>query len=310
MNFRISSGFASRRIRKIFQKFIHDRDTLKQISLCAEINSVKNIFFFFLLTTAIFFPPPASAQAQYEDVLYLKNGSVIRGMITEQVLNESIKIQTKDRNVFVFSMAEILKITKEEIVVTKKKREPLTKDNIKKRGFINITEITFGRDVLDNGSSEALEDYPDPEIQPSAGIQTVNGFLFNPHFSAGIGIGFHGYSELAFVPFFADVRVNLIKGPVAPFFSAGAGYSFTAKEVYGLNYDRKYFGGIYFNPAMGIKFNTRKNMALTFSLGYRQQEARIFTTEYGNYPYYNYNPTGAWKNYTLGYLNLKIGFVF
>jgi TM2 domain-containing membrane protein YozV len=67
-----------------------------------------------------------SAKAQnYEDVVYLKNGSIIRGLIIEQIPNQTIKIQTKDRNVFVFTITEIEKIAKEEIIkqVTKGPRK-------------------------------------------------------------------------------------------------------------------------------------------------------------------------------------------
>ncbi len=51
---------------------------------------------------------------QLIDVVYLKNGSIIKGIIMEQIPNESIKIQTKDGSLFVFKMEEVEKITKEE----------------------------------------------------------------------------------------------------------------------------------------------------------------------------------------------------
>lgn len=51
---------------------------------------------------------------KYQDVVYLKNGSIIRGVVIEQVPNVSLKIQTVDGNVFVFKMDEVLKITKEQ----------------------------------------------------------------------------------------------------------------------------------------------------------------------------------------------------
>jgi TM2 domain-containing membrane protein YozV len=53
------------------------------------------------------------AQQRYEEVVYLKNGSIIRGTVIEQVPNVSLKIQTKDGNVFVYKMEEVEKITKE-----------------------------------------------------------------------------------------------------------------------------------------------------------------------------------------------------
>lgn len=52
-------------------------------------------------------------KSEYVDVLYLKNGSVIRGMIFEQIPNVSIKIQTKDGSIFVYKMEEVEKMTKE-----------------------------------------------------------------------------------------------------------------------------------------------------------------------------------------------------
>jgi hypothetical protein len=54
-----------------------------------------------------------SKKTEYVDVIYLKNGSIIRGMVMEQIPNESIKIQTADGSLFVYKMDEVLKITKE-----------------------------------------------------------------------------------------------------------------------------------------------------------------------------------------------------
>jgi len=54
------------------------------------------------------------AQSNYQDVVYLKNGSIIRGIIIEQVPNKSIKIETVDQSVFVYQMDDIDKLTKEQ----------------------------------------------------------------------------------------------------------------------------------------------------------------------------------------------------
>ena len=61
---------------------------------------------------SIFVAVEASSQ-NLEDVVYLKNGSIIRGLITELIPNEPVKIQTWDGNVFVYELDEILKIVKE-----------------------------------------------------------------------------------------------------------------------------------------------------------------------------------------------------
>ncbi len=57
----------------------------------------------------------AQGYADMEDVVYLKNGSVIRGMVIEQIPMQQLKIQTKDGSVFVFKMDEIDKIAKEKV---------------------------------------------------------------------------------------------------------------------------------------------------------------------------------------------------
>jgi hypothetical protein len=51
----------------------------------------------------------------YQDVVYLKNGSVIKGIIIEQTPNVSLKIQTKDGSIFVYQMTEVEKMTKEQV---------------------------------------------------------------------------------------------------------------------------------------------------------------------------------------------------
>lgn len=48
-----------------------------------------------------------------EEVVYLKNGSVVRGIIVEQIPNETLRIRTQGGSEFVFQMSEVLKITKE-----------------------------------------------------------------------------------------------------------------------------------------------------------------------------------------------------
>lgn len=54
-----------------------------------------------------------SNNSQYIDVVYLKNGSIIRGIIIEQTPNVSLKIQTKDGSVFVYNIEDVEKMTKE-----------------------------------------------------------------------------------------------------------------------------------------------------------------------------------------------------
>ena len=78
--------------------------------------TVKMKKFTFLLVLAIVSVGIGTVSAQsLQEVVYLKNGSVIRGTIIEQVPNESLKIQTSDGSVFAYKMADVEKISKEQV---------------------------------------------------------------------------------------------------------------------------------------------------------------------------------------------------
>lgn len=57
--------------------------------------------------------------ARAQDVVYLKNGSVIRGTLVELVPNTSVKIKTADGSIFVYKMDEVEKLTREEVAAPK-----------------------------------------------------------------------------------------------------------------------------------------------------------------------------------------------
>jgi hypothetical protein len=52
-------------------------------------------------------------QESLVDVVYLKDGSIIRGIIIEQVPSVSLKIQTRDGSVFVYPIDKVERITRE-----------------------------------------------------------------------------------------------------------------------------------------------------------------------------------------------------
>lgn len=54
-----------------------------------------------------------TAQVQQRDVVYLKNGSVIKGIVLEQIPDKTIRIQTSDGSVFVYQMSEVERVVKE-----------------------------------------------------------------------------------------------------------------------------------------------------------------------------------------------------
>jgi hypothetical protein len=67
-----------------------------------------------LITTVVLFVVVGIAQEERIDVVYLIDGSVIRGTIIEQIPNKSLKIETRDGSTFFIEMSRIQKITKEK----------------------------------------------------------------------------------------------------------------------------------------------------------------------------------------------------
>lgn len=71
----------------------------------------------------------ANAQ-EMEDVVYLKNGSIIRGTIIELVPDSFVKIQTIGGSVFVYQMSEVIKITKEPKKINQTLQEVISRERL------------------------------------------------------------------------------------------------------------------------------------------------------------------------------------
>ena len=80
------------------------------------MRSQNNKLFTTVLPTILFLVLACTlaGQAHAQDVVYLKDGSIVRGKIIEQIPAKSLKIQTQDGNIFAYQMDEIEKITTAE----------------------------------------------------------------------------------------------------------------------------------------------------------------------------------------------------
>jgi len=117
-----------------------------------------------ILLTLLFISNAIIAQKNMEDVVYLKNESIIRGIIIEQVPNQSIKIQTKDGSIYAYKMDEILKITKEPIA-PQISYKPIKTE----RGYIAVSI----------GTSIPSGDFGSNDYRNSSAGYTKTGIMFN-----------------------------------------------------------------------------------------------------------------------------------
>lgn len=225
----------------------------------------------------------AFAQQYYQDVVYLKNGSIIRGTIIEQVPNKSIKIETADKNVFVYQFDEIEKLSKEPVGRSRRNNYN-NKSFPKESGYIGIVDVGYAAGLGNYGLD-------------FVNLTMIHGYKFNPHFSLGSGVGARYYhsADAVLIPLFMNFQVNFIKKPISPYFALSAGYSFNASADFEPV-------GFLINPSIGVHFGISYNFGINISIGYEGQWADFYYTDY----YYYYEPVAK----TISGISFKLGFVF
>jgi hypothetical protein len=75
--------------------------------------SIMKNYIRLLVLAAVVLLSATALIAQIKDIVYLKNGSVIKGTILEMIPEKTIKIQTSDGNIFVYKMSEVEKVGKD-----------------------------------------------------------------------------------------------------------------------------------------------------------------------------------------------------
>ncbi len=246
---------------------------------------------------------PATVQAQsYEDVVHLKNGSVIRGMIVEQVPNESLKIETRDGNIFVYQMGEVEKMTKEMTAPRSPRTSRSTGNRVAREPEFNKPQGYLG--IVEVGGGLGLGNY----AAQRASVSMINGYRFFPQLAVGIGVGaemffytWQDYNngdvftgpELS-MPVFLHLRSDFIDGKVTPYIAVNAGYN--------ISLSGGFIGGMMIDPSLGISFNVGRKNHLMIGAGYAMNWIKYY---YGSSGYGYYKQSGM-----AGGIKLKVGLSF
>ncbi|WP_458410284.1 DUF481 domain-containing protein [Bacteroides congonensis] len=236
-----------------------------------------------LLTLLLSISTYVAAQ-NYTEVVYLKNGSVIKGVIIEQVPNVSLKIKTGDGSLIICQMNEVEKIIKEERY-TRDYRTDI--DN--RKAARNTLKGYKG--FVDFGYIVDLSDYDANKVE----ISTSHGYQFNNYFYLGGGVAadFYTDADLIAVPIFVDFRANFINKKVTPFADIKTGYSVGDVE------------GAYVSTGIGVRFSLKGKKAINLKLEYNYQQHN----DHGDYSYNN-NYYSYDYDYDLEGLGFKVGFEF
>ncbi len=177
------------------------------------------------------------SQAQM-DVVVLKNGSEIRGIVIEKT-DDLIKLKTKDGSIWVYERVDVVDI---------KSFRPIAS----KSGYYgNISAgILGGSDVSGN-------------------LLFVNGFRINEHWSAGLGLGIESFYGRAYLPVFAEGKYNLLKKGSTPFASIGFGYDLP------FEYSDRNRGGFFGQGFLGFQHELGEHFGIITGIGYRYGQLEV-----------------------------------
>lgn len=239
------------------------------------------------------------AQSSWQDVIYLKDGSVFRGTIREQYPDSLVKVQITGGNIIAVTAKDLLRIdysVKSDVPV--KIKEPKdTSTLVQDHGYFNITETG-----VIAGSNTGYGYYYQPSPVGFT-IQTINGYRFNPHFTLGAGLGIDIIDQ-PMVQLFGDARWEILKRKATPFLYLDAGHGFSLTPDYGDDYNQtSYKGGFTWGMGVGMRFNFRHEGAFLISAGYKMDKRTEHTS--GDWP-----PYETTNEYTYNRLAMKVGLAF
>jgi len=193
-------------------------------------------------------------------VVYLKNGSIIRGTIIDLKKDTMVKIRTVGRNVWVFQYSEILKISSE-----------VASFKAKTTGFYIAGTLGVGPNIGPAytpifGTNSRFRD-AEPNFEGGFASLAI-GHRFDRNFDLGGFINYTAYTTTdAFTSIGIDIRGDFSDRRITPYYVAQVGVGDCSNPYVGYTYRP----GLMVHPALGLKFNF-KTFALLGEIGFEYQQ--------------------------------------
>ncbi len=237
-----------------------------------------------------------SAQAPVTpDILYLKDGSMIRGTLIESIAGSHVRFKNLEGDVRQYPMSEV-----DRTKVAGKNNRPALE--LKGIGYSHSTNVGL---MVGGGSYRA---------QSGPSFQTINGIRIGQHWSTGVGTGIEDFGYGAQIPIFAHGRYTPFKGVISPYIDAMVGYSLSLTKPYTYYYDDifrddKNKGGTTAGIGAGVRFMAGPRFGVTVGMGYRfQRLERHYTNTWWDGSATRYYPVDEVTN--VNRVELRFGFTF
>ncbi|MDJ1495453.1 hypothetical protein QNI19_21115 [Cytophagaceae bacterium DM2B3-1] len=222
-------------------------------------------------------------QKRTQEVLYLKNGSIIRNAKSLQYLDSLIEIQTTEGSLFRFELSDLDSIAREPVRV-----------KFRTHGYFLAVEagLLFGHDTPITIEKRNTE----------ASLQIVSGYQWNSHWATGIGAAMDIYQSGTTLPLFLRGMYTPLTNRLTPLISFDMGYGLYTKAFNGSSINGQLSqGGLFINPTVGFIARSEKRTAFSFSIGYRHQHAQQ--------SFINEKETTS-KNIILHRMSIRVGLSF
>ena len=193
------------------------------------------------------------------DIIRLTNGSVIRGTVSENMVDEYAIIRLLD--------SQSIRVLYPDIVMLRHGESRYFGTwPISQRGYFKYTTIGI---ILHRG-----DDSENSVVTGLPTFQTINGWVYRYYLKPGVGIGYDGYPNLNTIPLFLNLQGELINRKVTPVYTLGTGYGFTfgKDEEFGQVAEAK--GGLFLQTGLGLMIHGAMT-GFVLGVDYKLQKADL-----------------------------------
>ena len=180
----------------------------------------------------------------FRELVYLKNGSVIKGDVVELLPDSLVKIEVADGSVYAYEYKDIEKIIRERKDAEVSKNVD-TRDSISDFGLKKGPRLFASAELMFGEMSGA-------RLSATYGAQLSKKFFLGG--GAGFCLSADWYSDHISIPVFADLRVDFSEKKISPFAELRAGVDIAVEGASGF-YGNFSFGGRIkrFSASVGVE---------------------------------------------------------
>lgn len=255
-------------------------------------------FVILLLTTVSLW-----AQQTQEDVVYLENGSIIRGKVLEYNPKGEIKIEITGGSILVYDASQVVKMEKQDVV---QKTTSSTSETKEKPKAHRPPSKGIYHSIM-AGTLMGLGEWGDPV--PGVSLGYTVGYNFHHLIGVGGGLGIMLLGEHPIIPIYANIRSYFLKTSASPFVDMNIGYGIALNSVAGplgggssLGQVQTSLGGLYLRPSIGFRFPSRKRTHVTMDFGY--------VIQFAQYTYLDWNNNDVAEKRIFYRPSLRVGITF